>query len=246
MPKLIHVVNAANRDARVALHTLRAPPGPRLGLPGRAVRFRRFVAAGEHGLDDVLARSLGPDYGQQLVDGDPEIDTEIVGREVARTETVYLSSEGEVLHASPQIVEVLLDTFGDERERRAPEDVPANVNDALPVRWTGRRLAKRDAVRQFAFRRTLQIRHVDGLTYDYLFAMTRELAESGELVLVGAGPRGRDPLVFQENGLPSRGFLEGRVDGERYMLLLHLSDLELKRPKERTADAGNAEPAEGP
>jgi hypothetical protein len=31
------------------------------------------------------------------------------------------------------------------------------------------------------------------------------------------------------SGRPCRGFLEGRVDGEKYQLMLHLSDMELKR-----------------
>ena len=44
--------------------------------------------------------------------------------------------------------------------------------------------------------------------------------------------KGRDPLVFYTNGSPFRAFLEGRVDGERYQLLLHLSNMELKRPRE--------------
>jgi len=41
------------------------------------------------------------------------------------------------------------------------------------------------------------------------------------------------------NGSPYRGFLEGRVDGERYILLLHLSNMELKMPA--TAPAGGEE-----
>ena len=44
------------------------------------------------------------------------------------------------------------------------------------------------------------------------------------------GSKGRDPLIFQENGSPYRGFLEGRVDGQKYKLLLHLSNLELRAP----------------
>ena len=45
---------------------------------------------------------------------------------------------------------------------------------------------------------------------------------------LGAGPKGRDPLIFQENGARYQAFLEGRIDGPRYKLLLHLSNLELR------------------
>jgi hypothetical protein len=51
------------------------------------------------------------------------------------------------------------------------------------------------------------------------------------MVLMATGSGGKDPLIFSTNGLPYRGFLEGRVDGPKYKLLLHLSHLELKVPK---------------
>ena len=96
--------------------------------------------------------------------------------------------------------------------------------------WTGRKFPIVDAVRRFVFRRSLQVVHVDGVTYDFLQGMAADLAKEKVLMFVGAGSKGLDPLVFQANGRPCRGFLEGRVDGERYQLLLHLSDMELKRP----------------
>jgi len=88
-------------------------------------------------------------------------------------------------------------------------------------------------VRRFAFRRTIQVQHVDGLTFDFLFAMAKELDEADEMVLVGAGPAGKKPLVFQTNGSAYRGFLEGRIKGASYKLLLHLSNMELKKPEAR-------------
>lgn len=235
--RLFHIVNAARRDARVSMKVTRTPDPPQLGLPGRDLSFRRYLAATDEGLDERLSGRFGAEYAQALIDGDPEVDTEAVGRFITRTEAVYLSSEGEILHASPQVLEVITGPDGEERERREPIDEPANVNDEMPVRWTDRKMPRRDVVRRFVFRRTMQLRHVDGLTYDFLHAMARELAEEDAMVLIGGGPGGRDPLVFQENGTPYRGFLEGRVDGERYMLLLHLSNLELKRPDEPDEDA---------
>ena len=104
------------------------------------------------------------------------------------------------------------------------------------MRWTGRRLKKGDAVRRFVFARTIALSHQDGLTYDYLFGMAQELAESGELVMMGAGEAGKEPLILQTNGTPYRAFLEGRVDGARYQLLLHLSNMELKLPSEEDGD----------
>ena len=230
--KKLHITNPAGRDATVRMGALKPADPPKLGLPGKPVNFRRFLAAAESGLHDALRKSHGDDYAEALIAGDPEIDVEDVGRAIVSTDVVYLSGNGEVLHAPPKIVEVILGPDGEEKERRDPKDVEANVADELPVRWSGKKVPRADAARRFVFRRTLQIRHVDGLTFDFLHAMAKELDEEDAMVLVGAGSKGRDPLVFVANGTPFRGFLEGRVDGERYQLLLHLSNMELKRPTE--------------
>ena len=47
-------------------------------------------------------------------------------------------------------------------------------------------------------------------------------------MLLGGGEKGKEPLIFQNNGLPWRAFLEGRVQDDAYALLMRLSNLELK------------------
>jgi hypothetical protein len=237
MARQIHLTNAAGRDATVAYEGLQPPAPPAPGFAGKTVEFVRFLAAAEEGLHERLVAAHGADYGQALVDGDPELDLEQIGRRIGRTDTVYLSAEGAVLYAPPSVLEIVLDPHGDEKARRVPDDVEANVNDESPVRWTGRKMPIDQVVRRFAIRRTLQVRHVDGLTYDYLFAMAQELSGSEQMVMLGSGEGGRKPLIFQTNGTPYRAFLEGRVDGERYMLLLHLSNMEIKRPPVKPEEA---------
>ena len=226
----VHLTNAEGRDATVQFASIKPVAGPQKGLPGKTVRFKRYLATTQSGTHDAMTSRFGEDYGARLIEGDPEVDMEVIGREIGATHTVRLSAKGEILYAAPQVVEILYNADGSERERREPKDVPANVNDELPIRWTGRKMDLGDIVRKFAFKRTLQIKHVDGLTYDYLHAIAKSLADEDKAVLMGAGPKGRDPLIFNINGAPYRGFLEGRVDGEKYQLLLHLSNMELKRP----------------
>ena len=226
----IRIANQAGRDATVAYETLQSESAPEMGLPNQTVHFRRYLAAAPSGMDDALESAHGEDYAQALIDGDPEVDIEVIGRKVGPTDNVFLSNQGEVLYAPPEIVEVILEPDGSEKERREPVDVQGNVNDSLPIRWTKMRLKRGELVKRFAFRRTLQLRHVDGLSYDFLYKMAKELDEADEAVYVGGGDRGRDALVFQDNGARYRGFLEGRVNGASYQLLLHLSSLELKIP----------------
>ncbi len=224
----IHLMNEGARDATVVIDSVREKVGTHLGLPGKKLAFRRYLAAAESGLHVKLEQQFGDKLAQALLDGDPEIDREVVGRAAGDTQTVFLSGAGEVLHASPSTVDVLFAPDGNERERKPAEDVPANTNEEAPVRWTKMRMKRSEVVTKFAFRRTVQIKHMDGLQFDFLYAMAKDLHDKDEVALLGAGPKGRDPLIFQENGTPYRAFLEGRIDGQRYKLLLHLSNLELR------------------
>ena len=178
-----------------------------------------------------LEESLGANYADTLIEGDPEIDFDVVGRFIEGTQSVLLSSEGEPVFVAPQIIEITFSPDGTETGRRDPVEVPATVNDAIPLRWTGRKMPKSDVVRKFAFRRTLQLQHVDGVTFDFLFDMAKELADENVMMLLGSGESGKEPLIMQMNGSPYRGFLEGRVNESDYILLLHLSNMELKRPE---------------
>jgi hypothetical protein len=48
------------------------------------------------------------------------------------------------------------------------------------------------------------------------------------IFMLAGGVKGNEPLVFQDGGKTYRAFLEGRIRGNSYILLIHLSNLELK------------------
>ena len=226
----IHLANAKGRDAYVVLATLKAQAAPKLSLPSDPVTFRRYVTCTESGTNVALVANYGDNYATQLVEGDPEVDIEQVGQFIEQLQTVYLDQEGQVLTVEPNLIEVLTNPDGSERERRAPQEMDSNTDSALPVRSTGKLIDINEAVRKFSFKRRMQLRHSDGLTYEFLFSMAKELGASQKVMLLGTGEKGTGPLIFQANGRPYRGFLEGRVKGTSYQLTLLLSDMELKRP----------------
>ncbi|HUT37530.1 MAG TPA: hypothetical protein VNE39_28885 [Planctomycetota bacterium] len=236
MSRWIRIQDGRGRDARVRMEPAHRRGRSKLQTPdGRAVKAARFIRTPLARTYAAL-RSRCPDdaeLAELLLEEDPEIDFEAAGRRTGPTDRVLLDPEGNVLYAAAE-VEVVCDRDGVEMERRLPADAPANVDGESPLVWTGRMLARSETARRFAFTRALQIRHVDGLTYDFLFGMARELEEADALVLVGAGPDGRDPIRLERNGVPHRGFLEGRVDGDGYLLVLHLTNLELAVPVEVT------------
>ena len=227
----LHVANSAGRNAIIVASSSAIDTKVIIGKEGKSAEFRRYVAGGKDSLHEDLVAKLGKDdYSAELIAGDPEIDLESVGRTIDLTQSLLLDSKGIPLKGSPKPVEITLDATGKEVSRRDPVEVAATVNDALPVRWVGKRIPKSDLVRKFAVKRTMQLRHVDGVTYDFLFGMAEELEKDKVVVLLGAGEDGKQPLILQLNGTPYRGFLEGRTKGKDYILLLHLSNMELKKP----------------
>ena len=62
--------------------------------------------------------------------------------------------------------------------------------------------------------------------------MAKDLDERDSLLLIRGGEKGDEPIVMNRGGKQYNAFLEGRVKDESYCLILHLSNIELKRPKE--------------
>lgn len=227
----LHVANSAGRNAIIVASSITAANKVVVGKEGKPAEFRRYVAGGKGSLHEDLVSKLGKeDYSADLIAGDPELDLELVGRTIDATQSLLLDSKGIPLRGSPKPIEITLDASGKEVSRRDPVEVAATVNDALPVRWVGKRIPKSELVRKFSIKRTMQLRHVDGVTYDFLFGMAEELEKDKVVVLLGAGEDGKQPLILQMNGTPFRGFLEGRTNGKDYILLLHLSNMEMKKP----------------
>ena len=106
------------------------------------------------------------------------------------------------------------------------------MNSEIPLRWTGKFIKKDDAINRFVFTNKKQLVHVNGLTFDFLFEMAKELQKKDSLLLIRGGEKGADPVVMNRGGKPYNAFLEGRVKGESYCLILHLSNMELKKPTE--------------
>jgi hypothetical protein len=143
---------------------------------------------------------------------------------------VWIAPDGKILYAA-RALKVLVDAKGAELSRDDFVDVEATVLEETALPWSGRLMPIDRVLKSFALGQKLQLRHINGLTFDFLFEIAKNLQEKQRMLFVGTGEKGASPLIFQRNGSPYRGFLEGRVDGDGFLLVLHLSNLELKRPE---------------
>ncbi len=231
----INLKDRRNRDALVRAESLGQTSTVRyVDKDGAQPALRSVLkATSEHTVDKLLAASGGDEakFAADLVARDGDVDIERIGMFLTDTSRVFVNSNGGIVYHIEQ-TEIVRNPFGVEKERRPRRQLAANTEGEYPISWTGRLIKKDDAVRRFVFSSKLQIVHVNGLTFDFLYAMAKELADADSLMLLGAGSNGKDPLVFRRGSTPYRGFLEGRIQGDKYVLLLHLSKLEMKRPAE--------------
>lgn len=227
----INLSDKRKRDAVVKAESIGVDEPVRyLGPKGGQTYTRRILKSTTEHDFEALTEQFGDaeSISQALINGDPEVDTERFGQFLWNTSKVYISPDEELVFRVKQ-TEIVRDTSGKVIEKRDRESEEPNVDSDIPLRWTGKLIPKADAIRRFVFTAKLQVVHINGLTYDFLYAMAEELANEKSLLLLGAGADGKEPLIFRRGSIPYRAFLEGRVDGKRYTLLLHLSNMELKR-----------------
>jgi hypothetical protein len=238
----INIANSAGRDAVVISQSVRSTLKVRWvddqGRQASAVRILKSTIDRDAA---ALARQVGAmeKVSDALVTGDPEIDLEQVGRFLRETSRVYVDPTGQLVHRV-QFWEIVRNPDGTVRERRPRKIMETNVAAETPLRWSGKFIKKEEAYRKYVFSGKVQLRHINGLTYDFLFDMAKQLEERDSLMFVGAGPKSNQPLVLRRGGSPYRGFLEGRTQGDKYCLILHFSNLELKAPEEGTKEESEA------
>ena len=123
----LHLMNKDNRDAKVAISSLKYEKPFEMGLPNKQLKFKRYLSATEENLHKNLSGLYGDNYASKLIEEDPEIDIEAIGKFISGTDVVYLSNQGELLYAPPKTVEVIIAPDGLEKERRDPENVPPKL-----------------------------------------------------------------------------------------------------------------------
>jgi len=222
--KEIHLESASGRNSRVTLKRVPSQQ-PKLTLRtvrGQAVSSTR-IATGASG-NNLLESSA-------LVLSDPEINLHNIGEILTNTSRAFTKQGTLEIEGGFSLFDTTTNPQGDIVEKKPYTHRHANINDINALKL-GKRFPLRQALTQFVFCRQYALEHDDGLKYEFLHQLAKDLHDKQELALLGAGAKGIQPLVMQENGSPYRAFLFGEVAGEKYRLLLLLTNQELKMPKE--------------
>lgn len=226
--KLLHLATPDGTNARVAL------------LRGQRREQKAIKVTPEHQLvrSRTIHRGRAPaDPGsldaQALIDGDPELDLANVGRIVHETHTAFHREDSTSLEGGFGVIVTTYAPDGTVKSRSPYIPQTSNINNASPIQ-IGQRLKLPDLFARIVSHGQLYLGHADGLQYAFLYRIARDLHEAGEAAFLGAGPRGNLPLILTNGAVPTRAFLLGDVDGDRYRLRVLLSRQELKLPDVRT------------
>lgn len=250
MSRLIHFVDDKQRDAEVTFTSLNPKPKVRLVLPdgSEPINLRVIKGTAETSVEALCDRLVGPvkskkdtaelmreiELADHLIKGDPEVDLELHGKFITDSARVFVNQQSvPVFHLKQR--EQIFDAKGELIEERTPKVLLANITETDMVRWSGKMMPKKELAQKVIFTKKYQVKHINGLTFSFLYDLAKTLDGKQALMPVGTGSKGNQPLVMSDGGKPYRAFLEGRVRGEAYCLLMHLTDQELKAPKESKA-----------
>jgi len=229
--KKINIANSKNRDALLGFE---AKPTRQKVFQvlkdGSQKNNIKILKATDKTSIDYLATQYEDleDLSQAIISSDVDVDIEKAGKKVDALKKIYVDKENQIVF-NVKMMEVVKDKDGVEQKRVELVQKEANISlQSLPIKWSGKLMPKSMAIKKFVFAKHYQIKHVNGLTYDFLYEMAKELNDKNAMMFVGGGEKGNEPLVITTGGTPYRGFLEGRILDDKYMLLLHLTNLELK------------------
>jgi hypothetical protein len=224
----IHIANEKKRNAVVAFGASTSRETVTMVLPdGREKTNVKYIKSLAN--IDQLKEQYGDlvKVGEAIIESDPEIDIEQMGRVVRKTLRLWMTAQNNIAYRV-NFVEVVYNPGGSEKERRDVIRKQSNIRIEEPIQWTGKSIPKTEAFRKFVFTKCYQLHHTSGLSFDFLYDMAKQLHESKSMMRLGAGKKGNEQLCLSEGGEKYFGFLEGRIDGDKYCLILRLTNMELK------------------
>ena len=228
--KEIHIANEKKRDANVRFVSLIKESDPKFAYKGKSIKNSRLLISSDETSEDNLIKKFKNKLAQKILEEDVDLDIDYAGKFVGDIDRILFNSKNEILYTPPKIKEVVFNKEGKKIKKQNPKEIVPNVrDDTPPLKCTCKFFKREDVLKKFVINKSIQLRHTDGLTFEFLYDMAKTLDNKKSLMFLGGGKSGKEPLIFQTNGSPYRGFLDGRVNKNQYQLILRLSNMELKK-----------------
>ena len=242
MIRYIKLANDKKRDAEITFRSLNPKPSISMVMESgeKVINKRVIKSTSQTSTQTLLAKytdkpkegvdvkmHLATQLAEDLIASDPESDLELTGKYIEDVSRVYINEDEKPVFSVKKI-EKIFSPSAELKEEREPKYNDSNITGECIVNWTGKLMPKAKIYNKLVFHKKYQLKHINGLTYDFLFDMAKQLADKDAMMMMGGGTSGKEPLVMNDGGKPYRAFLEGRIKGDKYCLILHLTDQELK------------------
>lgn len=239
--KTFHLANAQGKNARLPL--LRSGSGRKSNKrteTGEAVFSEKL-----HRGDSPIAVPETPEeiqaFSERLVKEDPEIDVEHAGMILDNISRGFrVPGEPELAGTFEKMVAQYAPD-GTLKKKERVEIKETNIDTENPVKM-GKALPLKEAFSKFVFHNHFVLRHDDGVQFEFLSGIAKELWEKQEVVVLGTGAKGNQPLVFVQGPTAYKAFLYGELRDGKYRLLVLLTRMELKAPEKPAEEKAETEP----
>lgn len=173
----------------------------------------------------------------QLLNSNKEFDLEECGKYIQRLKRIVVNEEYNIVPNYKMIKKLTLpDNSIKEKPyniTRANINIPDNPLIILNKNW----ISKDTLLENYIFDRNYFIKHISREQFDSLHKLAKKLNESNqmaEIIAYNKEEAKRTPIILRSKGKNyPKAYLEGRVNDEQFVLILHLSNREfITSPKE--------------
>ena len=233
MIRYIQIEDSNKIDAEITFKSIKKGNQIYMALESGEKPFNKRVlkSTKENSLDFLIGKkNLTEDdyneFSERLIHKDDEIDFELFGKFIDKVDKIYTNQDLKPVF-NVNISEQIIDPNGELVEEKEKAYSKSNINGESIVRWTGRFIPKKKLYNKVVLTSKYQLKHINGLTFDFLFKIAKNLQEKDSFMMLGGG-KGNEPLIINDGGKPYRAFLEGKIKDKSYALIMHLSNQEYK------------------
>lgn len=233
MIRYIQIEDSNKIDAEITFKSIKKGNQIYMALESgeKPLNKRVLKSTKENSLDFLIGKKTPSDddyneFSEMLINKDDEIDFELFGRFIDKVDKIYTNQDLKPVF-NVNISEQIIDPNGELVEEKEKAYSKSNINGESIVRWTGRYIPKKKLYNKVVLTSKYQLKHINGLTFDFLFKIAKNLQEKDSFMMLGGG-KGNEPLIINDGGKPYRAFLEGKIKDKSYALIMHLSNQEYK------------------
>ena len=105
----IHISDSNSKNTFVHFSPIKAPSNPVRAFGKKKIFSKRLLLSGENSDYESLSSKYKDKLPQILIDDDPELDMELIGRPIEKTNTVFINKENEIMQLAPNWIELIFD-----------------------------------------------------------------------------------------------------------------------------------------